>query len=273
MKIGFVTDSTADLPPESVARYGIEVVPALLIIDGREYRDQVDLPRDDFYRLLPTLRTPPTTAAPSIEDFAIRYEKLLTAGASHILSIHLAETLSSLCQVARLAAESFPGRVTVIDSGQLTLGIGFQVLAAAEAASGGLQAALSAIADVRRRVRVFALLDTLEYLRRSGRVSWARAQIGQILNLKPLVELQEGQVVRHGYARTTRQGETRLLTTLQSLGALQKLAVLHTNASERARRFLESAAINLDAPIVNVTTLIGTHVGPNGLGFVALLAR
>ncbi len=274
MTVAIVTDSTADLPPEVIARYGIAVVPAVLVIEGREYRDQIDLPRQEFYARLPQWKQPPTTAAPSEADFARRYRQLLDEGAEHVFSIHLADSLSSMYRTALLAARRFEGRVTVVDSGQLSLGLGFQVWAAAEAASQGAAAVRQRLQAARQRVRVYALFDTLEYLRRSGRVSWARAAIGAALLLKPLVELKDGQVLRAGYARTARQGETLLLRRLHELGQLQRLAILHTNAADRARRLL-AAVENRPAgeiPIVNVTTVIGAHVGPNGLGFAALLA-
>ena len=270
MNLGLVTDSTADLPDELLAHYQIEVVPALLVIDGKEYRDQIDLPRQDFYARLPDLQKPPTTAAPSEEDFAQRYEKLLMDGARQVLSIHLASTLSGMFTIAQRAAQRFGGRVTVVDSGQLSLGLGFQVLAAAESAAAGLDAALAALHAVQPRIRVIALLDTLTYLRRSGRVSWARAMLGAALSLKPLVTVvQGGRVQRLGYVHTARQGETHLRELILGYQPLSRLAILHTNAPVRAQNLLQSLTLDLPQPplLVNVTTIIGTHVGPNGLGF------
>ncbi len=274
MKIAIVTDSTADLPPEVIDRYAIGVIPAVLVIEGREYRDQLDLPRQVFYERLPQWKTPPTTAAPSSEDFARQYHARLQNGADHVISIHLAQSLSSIYQAASLAARQFGDRVTVLDSGQLSLGLGFQVWAAAEAAPQGKAAVLRAVQAVRQQVRVFALFHTLTYLRRSGRVSWARAAIGAALSLKPLVELREGQVLRAGYTHTARQGEQLLLKRLQAIGPLKRLAILHTNAAERAHRLLAAVPYRPPGPIpvVNVTTVIGAHVGPNGLGFAALKA-
>jgi len=163
----------------------------------------------------------------------------------------------------------------VIDTGQLTLGIGFQVLAAAEAAARGadLKAILAAVANTRMREKVAAVLDTMLYLKRSGRVHWAKAAIGGLLNLKPLVEITEGKVESLGAARTTHQGHQRILEMLLELGKLERLVILHTNAEHRARQLLADLKTDLvDVPLVNVTTVIGTHVGPNGLGFVAVKA-
>ena len=274
MKIALVTDSTSDLPDDLVKQHHVEVVPAILNLSGQSYEDGKGLTREEFYRRLPALTAPPTTAAPSVGSFQKQYDTLFKSGITNVLSIHAASALSGIFNAARLAAESFGGRVRVIDSEQITLGLGFQVLAAAEAIARGaiLDEILSIVASVRQRVRVVALLDTLEYLHRSGRVSWAKAMIGGLLNLKLLVELRFGIVARLGQARTHSQGVAHLIEALQSWGPLERLAVLHTNAEAAALRLLTDLTPRLPTPplIVNVTTIIGAHVGPNGLGFAAL---
>jgi DegV family protein with EDD domain len=274
MKIALVTDSTSDVPAELAAHHGIEIVPALINIQGRSLVDGVDITREEFYTRIPSLNPPPTTSSPSVGSFQERYEKLLRAGAEHVLSIHAANQLSGIFNAARLAAQEFGERVKVIDSEQLSLGLGFQVLLAAEAAAKGaiLDEVTSLVDSVRQRVRVAALLSTIEYVRRSGRVSWARAVIGSLLNLQPLIELRHGAVIRLGQARTRTQGILRLIDTLNSWGPLERLAVLHTNAESAARELLEEvkSKVNIPPLVVNVTTAIGTHVGPNGLGFAAV---
>lgn len=281
MKIGLVTDSPADLPPDIAQRYGIEVIPAILVIEGREYVDGIDISREEFYTRLPGLKHPPTTAAPSPLDFASRYHKLLSNGCQHVISIHTAEKLTSLPNFARNAARDFEGHVTVLESGSLTLGTGFQVLAAAEALERGLglEPALEAVRTTRERIRVGAALDTMDYLRRSGRVPAAVTAIGGLLSIKPVVELREGAVKPISAARTTQQATQALRQFLSGLGALEKLAILHTNAEPRAHDFLRSlleSPIRLNLPreirVINVTSLIGTHIGPNGLGFAAVKA-
>jgi DegV family protein with EDD domain len=282
MKIGFVTDSPSDLPVDLVEHYHIEVIPAILVIDGQEYVDGVELSREEYYRRLPDLRHAPTTAAPSPADFAVRYQKQLDAGCEHVISVHIAERLTSIPNFARNAARDFGGKVTVIESGSLSLGSGFQVLAAAEACEKDLDlaAALAVIRSTRERIRVGAALDTMDYLRRSGRVPAAVTAIGGLLSIKPVVELREGVVRPLSAARTTRHAAEALFDFLRTLGALERLAVLHTGAEGRAQEFTElllksEARRNLPAEIriVNVTSLIGTHIGPNGLGFAAVKAR
>jgi len=274
MKIGFVTDSTSDVPANLAEQYGIEVVPALININGKSYADGVGISREEFYTRLPGLKPSPTTSAPSVGSFQERYEKLLKAGADSVISIHPPNELSGIFNAARLAAQEFGPRVKVLDSGQVSLGLGFQVVLAAEAAAkGAIQNEVLALVDsIRKRVRVTALLDTIEYVRRSGRVSWAVAMIGSLLRLQPLLELRYGIVHRLGQARTRLQGIERLVETLNSWGPLERLAVLHTNAVSTARQLLEEVKSKVSTPplLVNVTTAIGTHVGPNGLGFAAV---
>jgi EDD domain protein, DegV family len=274
MKIGFVTDSTADLPTDLAGKHGIEIVPVIVNIGNNSFSDGIDISREEFYNRLPNLFPSPTTSSPSVGSIQERYEKLLRAGADFVISIHPPNELSGIFNAARLAAEAFGQRVKVLDSGQVSLGLGFQVIMAAEAATRGaiVDEVTALVADVRQRVRLAALLDTIEYIHRSGRVSWAAAKIGGILRLQPLIELRFGIVHRLGLARTRMQGIERLLDSLNSWGPLERLAVLHTNAESTARALLEDvkSKVMVQPLLVNVTTAIGTHVGPNGLGFAAV---
>lgn len=276
MKLGFVTDSTSDLPSYLIEQHEIEVIPSLVVIDGQEYTDGIGITREEFYRQLPALRTPPTTAAPSIGEFAARYESLLSRGCDHILSIHAAQQLTTIINSARQAAAEFSGRVTCVDSTSLSLGIGFQVLAAVDAAEQGLQAALSAIESARKRLHVFAALDTMDNLRRSGRVPAAVTILGGMLHIKPVIELIHGEVKPVGALRTTKQANEKMLSLLLQNGELERLAILHTGAEARAKEFLNMVmakairSMPRDILMLNVTPTIGTHVGPNGLGFASI---
>jgi len=280
MKLGIVTDSTSDLPNYLIEQHELEVVPSILILDGKEYADGIGISREDFYKRLPSLHTQPTTAAPSIGDFSARYDSLLTRGCDHILSIHAAGALTTIINSARQAAQDFPEKITVIDSLSMSLGLGFQVLAAAkavfESAEIGLQAALNAVESTRKRLHLFAALDTMENMRRSGRVPAAVTFLGGLLNIKPLIEITNGEVKAVGAVRTTKQANERMMNFLLEGGSLERLAILHTGAEPRAREFLNtlmqkaSQSVPRDILMVNVTTVIGTHVGPNGLGFAAV---
>jgi len=276
MKLGIVTDSTCDIPHYLIEQYELEAVPCILVIDGKEYVDGKGITREEFYGRLPSLQTQPTTAAPSIGDFSTRYESLLTRGCDHILSIHAAGALTSILNIARQAAAGFPDRVTCVDSTSLSLGLGFQVIGAAEAAEMGLQAALAATESTRKRLQVFAALDTMEYLKRSGRVPATVAMLGSILSIKPLIELTNGEVKAIGAVRTNSQANEKMFKILLEGGPLERLAILHTSAEPRAKEFLNelmqraSQSVPRAILMVNVTTVIGTHVGPNGLGFAAV---
>ena len=271
MNIGLITDSTSDLPEDLIGKFNINVIPAIINIGDHSYEDGKGLSREAYYDLLPSLKQSPTTATPSVGSFEATYQNLLSSGAEQILSIHPPSNLSGIFNAARLAAEVFGDRVKVLDSGQLSMGIGFQILAAAETISRGTGIAevIHLISSIKQRVRVQALLDSLTYLRRSGRVSWAKAVVGGFLNFKPMIDLRFGVLKRIGQTRTRNKGILRLKKNLQEQEPLERLAVLHTNAQNDARKFLEDLNIKFKNPpiIVNVTTVIGTHVGPNGLGW------
>jgi len=276
MKLGIVTDSTADLPPHLTEQYEIQVVSPMLILDGKQYADGIGISREDFYTRLPSLQTPATTAAPSIGDFLMPYQTLLDSGCDHILSIHVAGKLSGLLNNARQAALEFPDKITCVDSGLLSMGLGFQVLAAVENAELGLNAALEAIESARRRLKVIAALDTMEYLKRSGRIPAVVANIGGLLSIKPVIELRDGEIKPMAVNRTAKQADEFVFAQLLEMGEMERLAILHTNAEPRAKLLLhammEKARMSVprDVLFVNVTAVIGTHLGPNCIGFAAV---
>lgn len=275
MKIALVTDSTSDISQELAQRHKIFLVPNTIIIEGKSYVDGIDITREEFYQQLPTMASHPTTATASPGAYHQLYENLISQGFEKIISIHASSLLSGIINAANTAAQAFDGIVSVVDSQQLSLGLGFQVLAAAESLNQGstLETILAVIEDVRKRARVVAMLDTLEYVRRSGRVSWTRASLGNLLQVKPFVQVQAGRVVNIGEARTRLKGIERLREFLTKFGPLQKIAILHTNAELDAQKFLQDANIPyINNPlIVNVTTVIGAHIGPNSLGFAAVI--
>lgn len=274
--IALVTDSTADIPDNLLIHYGIKVVPAIMVYNGTSVEDGNGPTREQFYSQLPYFKSAPTTATPSTKSFERVYEDLFNRGAEHIISVHAASTLTGIYNTACLAAKAFENSVHILDGRQLSLGLGFQVLAAAEAITqgAGLTKAKEIIHTVREHARVVAMLDSLEYVRRSGRVSWARARLGNLLNLKSFIELKDGKVSSIGESRTRRKGIERLKELALSQGPLDKLAILHTNSEPDARQFWEEIRSDFPTinqpPIVNVTTIIGVHVGPNGLGFAAI---
>ena len=281
MRIGLVTDSNSDLPDDLIQRYQVEVIPNTLVLDGLPYLDGVEISRSDFYNRLPDLRQTPTTAAPSQTEFSARYRKLFAAGCEHVIGIFTAEKLTAIPNIARLAAAETPGKVSVIESGSLSMGVGYQVLAAAQAIEHGqpLAEVLRQVQSVRERIKLYAALDTLEYMRRSGRVPQAVSALGGLLKIKPVIELREGVVRPVDAPRTTGRATEKLISLLVELQPFEHLTILHTNAGARAREFLERIENMPGLPlpekplIVNVTSVIGTHVGPNGLGIALVRNR
>jgi DegV family protein with EDD domain len=274
MKIAIVTDSACDLPSDLVSMYQIHVVPNILIIDGESVEDDKNFSRRQFYLKLPEMENFPTTSTASVGTYQALYNRLIDGGFDHIISIHVSQVLSGIYNAAQTAAQPLGGKVTVVDSQQVSLGLGFQILEAAEAITQGMppEVIVELLGRVRQRIKLVAMLDTLEYIRRSGRVSWAKARIGALLNLKPFVEVVDGNVNSLGEVRTRKRGKARLFDLMQNPQPLRRFGMLHTNAEEDARRLLDRLAPDLETEplIVDVTTAIGAHVGPNGLGFVAL---
>lgn len=278
MKIGFVTDTNADIPDYVLKQHPIKVVPAIIIINDKEYLDGVDLTRDEFYEQLPDLDPPPTTAAPAPGEFEAAYKEMFDKDYDHIISIHTAAKLSAIYSAAAIAADSFEGRIDVIDSNQLTLGIGYQVLAASEAAQAGksLDEVHQVIEDTRLRTKVFALVDTLENLKRSGRVSWVQASLGNLMQIKLIVEVKDGEIQRTTAARTRQKAVARLQELFESCGRLDWLAILHAGAEDEARAFynrLIAKGTAKEPMYVNITSAIGTHTGVNALGFAVVTKK
>lgn len=278
MTIRIVTDSTCDLPPALASTHNIVVLPTYINVGQESFLDGVNLTRAEFYRRLPHYQSPPTTAAPPVGEFAAAYEKLAADGANAILSIHLASSLSGVLNAARLGAEAAEGiDVTVFDSQQISMGLGFLALTAARAAQAGapIEEIVATLQNTIDRVHVFAALDTLEYLRRSGRVSWPEFGIGTLLRIKPIVHVHQGQVHSLEKVRTQGRALNHLMDHVDNLGPLRELALLHTANPEGAKRLRKQAARlippNYDPVAVEVTPTIGAHVGPGALGFACVV--
>lgn len=273
-EVSIVTDSIADIPEADQERLNIVVVPAVVTLEGETYQDGVDLSRAEFYRRLPYLKTPATTAAPTPLLFENAYENLLTKGAKFILSIHIPSALSGMINVVTQAAKPFGERVKIIDSGQLSLASGYLAIEAAQVAKDGgtIDMAIERARKVRDNVRLIAFIDNLTFLKRSGRINWLTAGLGNFLKVKLLVEVRDGVIGRLGQVRTRRNALDRLKKTAETWGPLERLAVPHTVIPDIAADFAvrlehlsEQKPITLDA-----TTAIGAHIGPGSLGITCM---
>jgi DegV family protein with EDD domain len=275
MSVRIVTDSTFDLPSEMVARYGIFVLPLYINVGEQSYLDGIDITREEFYRKLPAFPVHPTTAVPSPLRFRALYDALAGEGATDVLSIHVSTALSSVVDVARLAAhETTSVPVSVFDSRQLSLGTGFQVETAAKMAAKGCSVPeiLAALNDQIKRSYVFAALDTLEFLKRSGRMNKFMASLGGLLQIKPIMTMYNGKPGAER-VRTRERATKRLLKMLHDVGALERLAIIHTNAPDRVAELRSLAAQLLpmdDVLISEITPVIGAHVGPGVFGFAVV---
>ncbi len=279
MSIRIVTDSNCDLPQAMVDEYGITVVPMYINIGSESYLDGVTMSRQEFYEGLPHFDSHPMTSVPGPGTFIETFDKLAAEGATEILAIHVAGSLSAMVNSARLAAEEWDKLpVTVFDSGNLTLGTGLQVLAAARAAAEGrtMDEIVALLEDLAARTYCFAALDTVEYLRRSGRLTRFQSGLASVLQIKPLLKMNNGEFDMER-VRTRKAALARVIELLSGLGSLEELALVHTHAPEEAEalgreaRYLDpEGVLSLSA---EVTPVIGTHIGPGAVGFVAIKAQ
>jgi DegV family protein with EDD domain len=277
MTIRIVTDSTCDLPKEIATQHGITVVPLYINFGSENYLDGVDLSREAFYARLPDCDPPPTTAMPGPQMFLDAYERLAEEGATQILSVHISKSLSAVVDTAHLAAREASTPVTVIDSGTLSLGTGFLVWAAAEAAAQGhsMEEIVALMEEQGHRTRVFAALDTLEFLRRGGRMNRVMAVLGSWLQMKPLLKMHDGSPTAEKI-RTTKAATQRLVALLKEQVPLERVALVHTHALDKAQDLRQKAQHLLPAGeilSIDITPVFGTHLGPGAVGFVCVSAR
>ena len=278
MTVRIVTDSSCDLPAGVVARYGICVVPLYINVGSKGYLDGIDLTRNEFYKKLPTFSEQPTTAVPSPLKFRAMYDALAEEGASGVISIHIDASLSAVVNVAQVAAQATTSvPVTVFDSKQLSLGSGFLVETAAKLAQTGstVSTILAELNEQIQRTHVFAALDTLQFLRRSGRMNAIVSTIGEFLQVKPILKMFNGTTSAER-VRTRTHAMKRLIELLHEDGPYEKVALLHSDAAERAKALLQEVRQILpDGEIwfEQINPVLGAHIGPGVVGFACVSKR
>lgn len=275
MTVRVVTDSTAVLPATIVAEAGLRVVPLTVTISGEQGLEGVEVTPADVARALGERRHQVTTSRPAPAEFAKVYKELLAAGATGVVSVHISSRLSGTYEAALLAAEEFGDQVCVVDSMSAGSGVGFVALAAAAAARRGAdlaQARLAALEAV-ERVSTLFYVDTLEYLRRGGRISAAGALVGTALAVKPILDVQRGQVVLKERVRTSTKALARLVELAVEVAASSDvdIAVQHLAAHGRAQALLSQLRAELGARLgegflSEVGAVIGAHTGPGVIG-------
>ncbi|HHV79872.1 MAG TPA: DegV family protein [Firmicutes bacterium] len=270
--ITIVTDSSAGLPTSVARAYGITVAPIYIQVGGQSFRENVDISTEEFYRMLDG-KTIPVTSSPPPGEFAKVYRSLAKC-ATHILSIHITAKASATCQAARLAAESISGAtVRVYDSQTLSMGTGFLAIEAAKAAREGLgiQEIIARLNQLRDRIVAYGAIPTLEYLRRSGRVTHGQALLASLLSIKPVLEIKDGEVRVVDRVRSYQRALERMLELASSrVGQLPaRVAVMHANCLEGAKKFAEAVVkkINVeDLFIGEVGATLAAHGGPGLIG-------
>jgi DegV family protein with EDD domain len=252
-------------------RLGIAVVPSYVVFGKESYRDGVELGKEQFYDKLATTRVIPTTAAPPPGVYEKVYRQLAEE-TDEIISIHLAAGLSALHSSAALAASSVSeAKIAVIDSEQVSMGYGWMAIAAAEAARQGesLDQIVAVIEGMKRRSWLLAVLDTLEFVHRGGRVGWVRAMVGTLLQIKPIIQVRMSEVELLERNRTMKRSLGQLMNLIQAMGPLERAIVLHTNApvlAERVADLLQAWAPGWERLIGQAGVTVASHVGPGAVG-------
>lgn len=279
MTVRIVTDSGADIPSEVCSDLDIVVVPLTVSFGVDSYRDGVDLAGDEFYRRLVEEDAMPTTSQPSVGSFVEAYDSLQDS-ATDVLSIHVSSKLSGTLNSATQATSqaNLGSKIQLLDSKQVSMGFGFSVVAAAEAAKrgGSLEEAVAAAQSVLDRTSVYVLFDTLKYLAKGGRMRNAQALVGTVLQIKPILTLDDGEIVTQQKIRTFRKGVQTMGQLAETCGALESAAVLYTTDPSEAVNFADGLKGNLPEGTspwtVRLSPAIGTHGGPGVLGVVCVSA-
>jgi DegV family protein with EDD domain len=271
MGVRVVTDSACDLPDDLIERNGIEVVPLTIRFGAEELIDRKELSTDEFWRRLADSDVLPETSAPSAGAFEGAFRRLIEDGATGIICINLSSKLSATMQSAQVAAQAVQADcpVVVIDSLMVSMGLGSLCLTAAQRAADGdsLESIVANVTDRRNRSKLYGALDTLEFLKKGGRVGNARALLGTMLAIKPVLEVRDGVVEEAGKVRT-RSKALRLLVDRVKEGPFENLAVLHGNAPDldELLDLLEPLAARDQIVVGQIGPVIGTHAGPRVIG-------
>ncbi|GIG92795.1 DegV family protein [Plantactinospora endophytica] len=271
MPVAVVTDSTAYLPAELADRHRLTVVPLIVVLDGVEGREGVDVGPADAARALVARRFAMSTSRPSPELFVETYRRLLADGADGVVSVHLSAELSGTVEAARLAAAELGPRVSVVDARSTGMGLGFPALAAAGTAArgAGLTEVRAAALDAIARTSTFFYVDTLEFLRRGGRINAAEALFGTALSVKPILHVADGGITLRDRVRTAGRGLARLVDlAVEAAGTGEvEVAVHHLAVPGRAAELAEKLAARLGSRLrasylSEAGAVIATHAGP-----------
>jgi len=281
-RVAIVTDSAADLTPVASASAGIVVVPLEVSFGEARFKAGVDLTTEQFWQRVTAPDAPfPKTAAASAGDFGAVFDRLFAEGADAIVCVNVAGTLSATIKSARIARDERPDReIHVVDSGSASMGEGLLSQMAAEMAADGRSAAdIAAVLEDRKvDLNLYVALDTLEYLKRGGRISGSEAAIGTLLSVKPIITIKDGKAETAEKVRTRAKARERVIVLLTAR-PVERVAVLHTMAEDvegfrdelvgRMPGGVDPARVSIQP----VGPSVGPHLGPGGIGAVILYAR
>lgn len=272
MTVRIVTDSTSDLTAEQLHAHGISMVPLNVHFGDEVYLDQIDLTPAPFFEKLAASRTLPKTSQPSPGQFEVAYRRL-AGETDNIVSVHISARLSATIRSAQLAAGSFHGhpRIEIVDSKTTSVGLGILAIEAARMAREGHASVTiaDALCTMRERLRLVFFVDTLEYLQRGGRIGKAQAFIGSLVNIKPILQVLDGEIQPLERVRSRQKAVDRLAMAIDTAVGPRWIAILHDRDRPEVKTLVEHATRRVDPDHVLVSPygpVIGTHVGPGALG-------
>ena len=273
-RVRIVTDSTADLPSDVIESLGITVLPLVIQLGTATLRDGIDTNAQDFSARLARAAEPPLTSPPSSRQFEETFTEL-TKGGGEVIAIHVSSKLSQTYRNAARAAAPLLGRskIVVIDSQLITVGLGMLVMAAAQSAADGasLDEVVKLVRGMIPRIYLGFFVETLDYLERGGRIGKAQALLGTMLNIKPLLILEEGEIVALEKVRTRGKAIEKLVEFISEFTRIERMVILHSTTPEDVDLLIEQ--INLVLPNLNIKIdqygpVTASHLGPNALGVV-----
>ncbi|MEE8162866.1 MAG: DegV family protein [Anaerolineae bacterium] len=271
-----VTDSTAHLEAGVAKRLGITVVPLTVRLEEETFREGVDITAEEFFQKLDRSSAMPVALPPSVEDFQAVYTKL-SKTTDQIISIHISSKLSQTCNRANVASQALLGRceITVIDSLTTSLGLGILATAAAQAAAKGqpLDEIELLIRGMIPHIYIVFLAETLEYLERGGRIGQAQALLGTMLNIKPFLAIEDGEIIPLEKVRTREKAVDKLFEFVAEFSQIEQIAIMQSTPEpiEETKLLIERLEIafpKIEHPILVYEPVLACHIGPNGLGVI-----
>jgi DegV family protein with EDD domain len=271
MPVKIVTDSSADLPDQLAEKLGITVVPLYVRFGEEVHRDRVTISEDEFYQRLENTPVHPSTVQPGPQDFLEVYQKL-APDAEGIVSIHISGKLSGTCNSALMARDMMEGGcpVEVIDTQSVSMGLGLIVIAAAQMAKAGegIDKVVEEVKQAIPQIHLLAMFDTLKYLLLGGRIGKAKALLGSILSVKPMISLKDGELVPVGQARNRAKGMDKLFDLAKNAADIQDLAVVYNTMPDEAQNLAERISSVFDKEKIRMARVgpaLGVHMGPGML--------